>query len=249
MKKYSGYILFLLIWSCAKDNAPDCLQLSGEIITRDYSLNGFERILVNENIELTLKMGSEYHLKIEAGEHLIHDVEYNVSDGLLTLSDNNQCNWIRRYAPTKIIVTTPSLTEIRSNTQHTISSDGVLTFPSLNLISENFNQDDLSSGNFNLHIQNESIKVISNNLSQFFISCQTDALFVGFYAGTTAFFGADLKANHITVYHRSSHDMVVNPQESLSGELRSTGHLISTRTPATVDVQAFYTGTVIFLID
>lgn len=247
MKKHRHYLLFIFILSCAKDAAPDCLQASGEMVVREYTLDAFDRIIVHENIELTIKTGSEYLLKVTAGEHLISDVKYNISEGLLSLTDNNQCNWVRSYTPTKIVLTTPTLTEIRSNTQYSISSDGVLIFQNLNLISENFNQDNISSGDFNLQVQNENLRIISNNLSQFFISGHTDTLFVGFYSGITAFFGADLEANHITVYHRSSHDMVVNPQESLSGELRSTGDLISTQRPSFVDVQELYTGNLIFL--
>ena len=67
-------------------------------------------------------------------------------NGFLTLNDNNQCNWVRNYQPTKIFVTTPNLNQIRSNTQYTIKSEGILGFPNLKLISENFNQDNMSLG-------------------------------------------------------------------------------------------------------
>lgn len=247
MKKYSIYLIVLFMWSCAKDQVSDCIQASGDLVVKEYDLDAFNRILVHENIELIIKMGSEHQLSVAAGEFLISDVTYTIREGLLTLSDNNQCNWVRSYTPTKIIVTTPTLTEIRSNTQHPITCDGTLTFPNLNLISENFNQDNISSGDFNLEVQSESLKIVSNNVSQFFISGNTEHLDVGFYAGTTAFFGADLVARHIKVYHRSSHDMIVNPQESLTGQLRSVGDLISIQRPSTVDVRVLYTGDLIFL--
>ena len=179
---------------------------------------------------------------------MISDINYTIDNsGLLTLNDNNQCNWVRNYAPTKIFVTTPNLKEIRSNTQYTIKSEGILTFPNLKLISENFNQDNISSGDFNLHVQNESVSVISNNISQFFISGSTDTLFVGFYSGTTAFFGDNLLAQDVEISHRSSHDITVYPVQSLSGVLRSTGNLISVNEPPNVDVLVLYTGSLIFI--
>jgi len=240
-------IIFLVL-SCAKDNAPDCIQSAGVVMTIEQNIEPFDRILVNENIELFLLQGSEYHLKIESGEHLISDVNYTIDNsGLLTLSDNNQCNWVRSYVPTKIFVTTPILKEIRSNTQYTIKSEGMLTFPNLKLISENFNEDNISSGDFNLIVQNESLSIISNNISQFFISGSTDTLFVGFYSGTTAFFGANLLAQNVEISHRSSHDITVHPVQSLSGVLRSTGNLISVNEPPNVDVSVLYTGSLIFI--
>lgn len=242
------YSIIFLVLSCAKDNAPNCIQIAGDLTTIEHNIDPFDRILANENIELFLLQGSEYHLKIESGEHLISDINYTIDNsGLLTLNDNNQCNWVRNYVPTKIFVTTPNLKEIRSNTQYTIKSEGILTFPNLKLISENFNQDNISSGDFNLHVQNESVSVISNNISQFFISGSTDTLFVGFYSGTTAFFGANLLAQDVEISHRSSHDITVHPVQSLSGVLRSTGNLISFNEPPNVDVSVLYTGSLIFI--
>ena len=247
MKTYLLVILMFGLLSCSKDKAPDCIQSAGSVVATNHTIDSFDKILVNENIELTITQGAEYQLRVEAGEHLISDVNYTIDNGLLTLTDNNSCNWVRQYTPTRISVITPTLREIRSNTQYVIKSSGILTFAELNLISENFNLDNISSGDFDLQIQNQNLSIVSNNLSQFYISGSTDTLFVGFYAGTTGFFGANLEANHINIFHRSSHDMVVHPKESLTGELRGTGDLISVYTPEDVNVQELYTGELIFL--
>lgn len=247
MRKYLFFVINFILSSCANDNAPDCVQTSGPYVIEEHMLDDFERILVNENIELTIIQDSEFQIKIETGEHLISDVNYTIENGLLTLTDHNQCNWVRQYVPTKIIVTTPNLTEMRSNSQYSIKFQGIITFPDLKLISENFNTNSIASGDFELKIQNQSLSIVSNNTSQFHITGSTEFLFVGFYAGTTGFFGANLEATHINVYQRSSHDMIVYPKESLSGELRSTGNLISVQSPDEVDVQEYYTGKLIFL--
>jgi hypothetical protein len=70
---------------------------------------------------------------------------------------------------------------------------------------------------------------------------------VGFYSGTTAFFGANLLAQDVEISHRSSHDITVHPVHSLSGVLRSTGNLISVNEPPNVEVSELYTGTLIFI--
>lgn len=248
MRKKLGLIsIAFLVFACAKDHVPDCIQKGGSRIFVEHHLDTFDQILVNENIELIIQEGSNHHVKIEAGEYLISDVNFTINEGLLTLTDNNQCNWLRSYQPTKITVTTPSLYQIRSNTQYTIKSSGKLNFPNLKLVSENFNQDQISLGDFDLEVNNQSLSIISNNLSQFFISGHTETLFVGFYSGTTAFFGDHLIAQNVTVSHRSSHDIRVHPIQSLSGELRGVGNLISVHTPPIVDITQLYTGSLIFL--
>ena len=40
--------------------------------------------------------------------------------------------------------------------------------------------------------------------------------------------------------------MVVNPQQSLEGQLRGTGNLISVNEPPVVEVERIYTGQLIF---
>jgi hypothetical protein len=41
--------------------------------------------------------------------------------------------------------------------------------------------------------------------------------------------------------------MEVNPQQSLTGEIRGIGDVISTQTPVVVDIEQFYTGQLLFL--
>jgi len=240
------FFIFILS-SCDKQDAFDCIRSIGHPITKEFITDNFDEILVNENIELTVKVGSLFSLKIQTGSNMMSDVSYRIQDGILILTDENRCNWIRSYAPTKVTVLAPNLKKITSNTQYEIKSEGVLTYPTLELISENFDNNYLSLGDFNIQIQSENLFIISNNLSQFFISGTTNNLHIGFYSGTTSFFGSNLIAQEIIVSHRSGHDILVHPILSLTGELRSTGNLISVKTPELVDVAQLYTGQLIFL--
>jgi hypothetical protein len=79
-----------------------------------------------------------------------------------------------------------------------------------------------------------------------FISGFVNNLFIGFYSGDTRFEGANLIAQNIDIFQRSSNDMIVNPQQSLTGEIRGTGDVISLNRPPIVEVEEFYTGKLIF---
>ena len=242
------YILVLFsIFSCDHKDAWDCIQTSGTPATLELTVDPFEKILVNRDIELVVKHGQDYKVEIQTGANLIDSIEVIVLGNELQLTNPNSCNFVRDYGQTKITVTTPVLKTIRSSTQYLTSSDGVLRFENLSLISEDFNSDYISSGDFKMTVDVQSLSVIANNLSRFTISGSTETLFVGFYTGLCAFNGMDLIAQDVSIVQRSSHDIIVNPQQSLKGEIRSVGDVISIQKPPVVEVEEYYSGRLLFL--
>lgn len=241
------YICAFLIVACNSEDANDCFQTSGAIIQQEFDVVGFERIFVNRDIELIITEAPEYKVIIETGENLINDVKAEVIGNRLVLTDDNNCNYVRDYGITKIYVEAPNLTEIRTSSQYEISSNGVLTYPSLRLLSEDFNEaTDFTVGDFRLSIDSESLRITSNNISSFYINGEVENLFVGFFSGSGRFEGENLTAQHVEVNHRGSNDMIVNPQLSLTGVLRGTGDLISVNEPPIVEVERVYTGQLFF---
>src|SRR5690606_28900436 len=166
MKKLLYILTVLIIFACDSEDANDCWQKSGDIINREVETEPFTKILVNENIEMILKEGPGQKIVVETGENLLNDIVVEVIEGELILTNNNSCNYVRDYTSTKIYVTAPNITEIRSSTQFDISSDGVLMYPDLLIVSENFNYpESQTTGNFYLEINNNSFRVLFNNLS------------------------------------------------------------------------------------
>lgn len=247
MKKLIYIVSFFLIVACDSENAGDCFQKTGAVIQKEVIVDVFDKILVNRDIELIIKDGVTQKTIIETGKNLINDIEAIVVNGKLTLIDNNSCNYVRDYNITKVYITSPNITEIRSSTQYDISSDGVLTYPSLSVLSEDFNvPDSFTSGNFNLEINNNSFSLVFNNLSNCFISGQTNNLNITFASGTSRFEGRDLMAQNIQLWNRSSNDMIVNPQQSIKGRISGTGDVILINTPPIIEVEEQYKGRLIF---
>ncbi|MDB9721043.1 DUF2807 domain-containing protein [Winogradskyella sp.] len=241
------YISLLLIFACNSEDANDCFQTSGTIIQEEVDVPNFERILVNRDIELIIKEATDYKVTVETGENLINDVEVVVVGNQLVLIDNNNCNYVRDYGITKVFVEAPNLIEVRTSSQYEISSDGILNYNDLTLFSEDFNGgSEFTVGDFRLSVNSENVSVSSNNISFFYLDGLVENLFVGFFSGSGRFEGANLIAQNISVYHRGSNDMVVNPIQSLSGELRGTGDLLSVNQPPLVNVERFYIGQLIF---
>lgn len=242
------YILGLIVlFSCNSENAGDCFQTAGNIVENEVEVAVFDKILVNRDIELIVKQGTEQKVIIKTGSNLINDVEAIVEAGKLILTDNNSCNFVRDYSSTKIYVTSPNITEIRSSTQYDISSDGVLSYPNLSLLSEDYGMPDtFTNANFKLQVDCQTLRIVFNNLSNAYITGKAENLHITFAAGTSRFEGSNLITQHINLWNRSSNDMVLNPQQSIKGRISGTGNVICLTKPTEIDVEEQYKGRLIF---
>ena len=243
------YICFciLLLVACDSENANDCFQKSGSIVSEEIELPTFTKIKVNRDVELILKEGIAQKVILETGENLLNDVELSVVNDRLIVTEHNTCNFVRDYNITKIYVTAPNITEIISSTQFKISSEGVLNYTDLDVFSEDYHDSSIIAvGDIDMDLNTQNLKIVGNNLTSFKIQGVAENLNITFAAGDGRFNGANLIANKVYVYHRGTNKISVNPQQELKGTLLSTGNLIAKNHPPLVDVEQLYTGRLIF---
>lgn len=248
MKNKVAFLLSLVILiSCNTEDGWDCLQTQGNIVLKQYDVPVFEKVIVHRDVQLVVEQGIELGVVVETGENLLSDIDLKVVGDQLQIFDNNTCNLVRPYGITKVHITTPDLIEIRNSSQYEVTSIGVLNLDRLKLVSENFSvSGSFTVGDFRLSVNTNQLIISANNLSTFYLSGATENLALNFYSGDGRFEGENLIGQHINVFHRGSNDMIVNPQQSLTGELRGTGDLISVNQPPLVEVEQFYTGQLIF---
>ncbi|CAM3295159.1 head GIN domain-containing protein [Zobellia roscoffensis] len=238
----------LLCLSCNGENASDCFQNTGDIVKEEVTVADFTKITVYENVTMILKQGDVQKVEIETGSVLRNGVTAEVVDGRLLLRDTNDCNYFRDYGVTKIYVTAPNITEIRSSTGWPISSDGVLAYSRLTLLSESFADPEAQTtdGEFDLELDTETLSVVVNGIAYFKLSGTTNNLSLTIAAGDSRIEASDLAAENINLNHRGSNDMFVNPQQSISGIIRGVGNVYSSNEPAEVNIEEQYKGRLIF---
>jgi len=103
-----------------------------------------------------------------------------------------------------------------------------------------------TNGNFDIELDCNALRIDVNNLSTSFISGAVNSLEVRYFSGDARFEGRNLIAQNVDIFQRSSNDMIINAQQSLTGEVRGTGDVILVNTPPIVGVEQFYTGQLIF---
>lgn len=250
MKFYIALFCFIFIF-IACEKPIDCIKSTGKIISKEINVPSFEKIVVHKGIAVVLKQSPIYKVEVQTGENLINDIEVTVENNILVLQDNTTCNWVRDYGETVVYISAPSIKEIYSRTEKNIVSDGVLTYPSL-LISASNRLDGMGgtgtgTGDYILQVNNNDLKINTNNVARFTISGQTQNLNINVYEENGIIDTENLLANTINIYHRGSNKIVVHPIAVLNGELYNIGNVYSKTHPASVNVNAHYQGQLIFL--
>ncbi len=242
-------ICFLaLVTSCA--GLDDCVKSAGAMATKEIDLQGqtFSTVVVNRGIALVVAQGPEYAVTVKAGQNLVDDIQTTISNNTLTLKDGTSCNWTREYGQTTVYITAPNLDQIHSKTELEIRSAGVLSFPHLHLYAMDKLDGYMGVGNgdFRLQVNCPNLSIENNDMARYFITGTVTNLWVNFYEWGGIFYGQDLLANTIQVYHRGSNDIYVHPLESLSGSIYNLGNIYCSPRPPLVNVQEYYRGHLYF---
>lgn len=248
LKVFLGIFSLLLLNGCSTEDAPDCVQTSGKIISREISLPNFTEIMVFERVKLFIEQGSEQKVIIETGKNLINEVSAVVQDGRLILRNANSCNLIREYEVTRVYVTSPNINWIQTSTASAIESIGTLSYPDLWLRSLNQEKDpDIhTDGDFILDLDVENLRITTDHISNYFLTGRVENFNAFFAAGDGRLEARDLVVQHYDIFHRGTNKLIVNPQQSLRGNIYSYGDIISVNRPPVVNVTEHWKGKLIF---
>ena len=112
------------------------------------------------------------------------------------------------------------------------------------MISESFinPESETTDGEYNLQLNSQSLSVVVNGIAYFQLSGKVENLSLNIAAGDSRIEADKLTAQNVSVNHRGSNDMFVNPQASIRGAIRSTGNVISKNRPDIIEVQEIYKG-------
>ncbi|SKB74761.1 Putative auto-transporter adhesin, head GIN domain [Salegentibacter holothuriorum] len=241
-------ILIFVFLGCDSEELPTCVKTSGKIVSEEFSVDAFEEIIVYERVKLFIEQGDDYKVKIETGENLREDVYAEVVNNRLELRNENSCNLFRDYEITKIYVTTPSLNWLQNSSGISIESIGSLNFPELWLRSFNQERDPNihTNGDFILDLEVENLRITNDNFSNYFLTGNASNVNLFFANGDGRLEAGDFIVEHYEILHRGTNKLIINPQQSLKGDIFGFGDIISKNRPPEVNIEEHYTGRLIF---
>lgn len=210
--------------------SEDCFKGNGNQVIQLFPLENFTKIKVYDGVGLVIKEGTNYEVKVITSNNILDNLEVKLQGNMLVVKDNSTCNIARDYGLTTVYVTAPNITEIHSKTDQDIRSDGVLNYSDLKLISIDLS-DGAGTGDFRLSLNTINLYVESNNVSNFYLTGQSQNLHVFFSWGNGIFYGENLIVNIITIYHRGSNNIFLFPINSIEGNIYATGNVVLKNNP------------------
>ncbi|EAS21005.1 hypothetical protein BBFL7_01898 [Flavobacteria bacterium BBFL7] len=240
-------LLLFILFSCDSENGLNCTQAAGELVRQEITMESFDKVLVYERTKLLLEQGPDHKVIIETGENLLNDIEVSVENGQLIIVNNNGCNLVRDYGVTTVTVITPNLTEVRSSTGEDTRSIGTLSFPNLTLLSEDSELEDQyhTTGNFYLDLDVNDFRIVTNNLSNFYLTGQVDNAALEWYSGDGQLIATDLEIQNAQIYHRGTHNWQLDVQQNIAGSILGYGDVVLESAPVSINVQETWEGRLI----
>jgi hypothetical protein len=241
VKKYTGsmgktgvlfallpVILLCMASGCSKENGV-CFTNSGQVIFQPRTVEHFDSISLNDNVNLILTMSPVNTVQVEAGKNIILGITTEVVDNQLIIHNQNSCNWLRSYnSPINVHVSTNNLCNIMYNGSGDVRSSGILTLDSLKVeVWGGSGTIDLSldvwKGNFSLNMGAADFRLRG-------VSAYTSV-----YAANYGLYdGRDLETRYTFITNKGSNDCYVKATNTIEITIESIGDVYYTGNPATI---------------
>jgi len=228
MKKVTVIFLsasVLIASSCEKDHLFDCLKSTGSIVSEEREVSDFNRIDVYNNPEVILTQDVVNSITVEAGGHIISGITTEISNGTLTIRNENKCNWVRSYSKTiAVYVHVKKLDIIHHHGSSSISSANTL-----------------ENTKFDFNIWNSGdIEVAVNTDSMFSkLGVAVGSMTVKGHAGYSYVYNIgsgfayehDLQADHSFIDYHGTGDCYVSVSHDLAVKLYDAGNVYYSGNP------------------
>lgn len=241
--KYFVYLVFVFLIFTSCNNGDSCFSNSGDSVTQTLGLPSFDVIDIPKGFTVEIIESSQSKIEIESKENYLSNLDFQVQDSQLTMTNSMSCSMFHSYEIAKIRIYTPTLKKIISRTQLKVSSVGTLRFPELFVITS---IEDGASSSIDLNIDNNVLRIEDNQVGYFKISGKTTWLDIALYGGNGRVEAQNLNAFDCTLFQRSNNDILIRPENKLAGTIYATGNVISFSKPNEVDVKEMYKGKLIY---
>jgi hypothetical protein len=235
-----GFSVSIFLWSCNKEEAPDCLQTAGKYETELRTLTAFDQIELRDYIQIELYDSTETFIEVTGPRNLLTDVKTEVTNGLLKIENKNTCNFVRSYK-NKITVRiyAPSFPDIQNYGTGDIKSINTLT-------SSYFKIENRKAGGVISLTLNVDSAALYTHTGVCDIKCNgTSTKTMLFNQGLGIIDARNLISTDSFVNNSSINNVYVNSNGYLFAFIQFSGNVYYTGTPNFIDTQIEGTGLVI----
>ncbi|HWY98379.1 MAG TPA: DUF2807 domain-containing protein [Bacteroidia bacterium] len=231
MKKIKTILLLLSaigIVSCHKGPVCDCFESAG-LPTEENRTNVlpyFEQVYVQDNINVFISMGNTEQVIIQGGGNLVRNISATVANNILTLKNNNNCDWLRSYKKSiiNVYVTMPRVTYITNASVGNVNSLDTIT-------TDTFQVKTTSAGDINLNVHSLQIQGHLFGSGNLTLNGQSNEFACVYFGGTGYVYCNNLITNYTFISNTSTGDCYVNATNLLTAFIYQKGNIYYTGSP------------------
>jgi hypothetical protein len=239
IKKILVFIILLVLYSCNKENAFDCIKSTGNIYERPVSTDEFHSISISDNINLIISQGPNEGIMLKAGKNIMPKITFEVKEQVLYVSNKNACNWVRKFENPQVHITVNDLKTIYQDGYGTIHSEGKLSF-------ENFSIQNFSgNGDIDLVLDTENLDVFSRSYASISLSGKVTNFTLNYQYNHGKFHGQELVTENMKIIHLGLNTLNVFPVQSLDLFIGHSGNVVYYNEPAILQSQITSNGQLI----
>ncbi len=232
-------VCLFITYSGCREGLSDCFTRTGEQTTEETAVAPFRTLYVNDGLQVKLVQSSRYMVTVRAGSHIIGEIRAKSEDGMLTLTDEIDCDWSRRYESKEVTVSCPALRTVYQNGYGNITADETLAYDSLSILPR------YGQGSVTLDLQAKYVEVTAHRNSTITLTGKTDYLLVNLMFETPVFDGRDLQAQQVDIAQNSNNHMYLYPIHSLRGRIMKKGNVYLYHQPELIQVDVRGKGKII----
>lgn len=221
----------------------DCFRGTGSRQTETRYTEAFDRIYLTDNIDLRIHIGQDHQLDLSGGDRLLPQVETQVENGTLRISNGNRCNWTRDFKERIVIdAYTPALKAI-----YLEDAIGNVTFMDT-VHSDVFRLDSFSSmGTYQLLLNcTTATLAIHNGSADLKVSGLVRNQY-GYSAGYGKFDAGNLATHFAYITNKGTNNIIVNPVNLLDALIEESGNIYYSGQPDSIRFRNSGTGKLINL--
>lgn len=238
------YLFFVLVSvqlaaGCGKDLF---LKGAGPVTRVSRQLPSFNQINLYNRINLILTQDTAQAVTVEAGEHLVGDIETTVSGNALTIRDNNKYNWARDMNPSiNVYISMAGLQKIGYYGAGNITCTNTLVSGQLVLDSW------MGIGSINLNINTNAVSaIVREDNADMTLSGKSREVYV-YCAHEGAVDLRNLASETALVESKSINDVYVNVSKMLDARILYKGNVYYRGHPMQIDITKVNSGQLIHI--
>jgi len=222
--------IYVLVLCFAIISCEDALFSAGERITKEIEISYFKEIYIDDIFEIYLIQDDSCKIKAAGGSNLLPNLEFQVEDKKLTISNNNTARWSRNYDKIELYISVDTLNFLRLNAPCNVVSQNTLTTLNFTIWSIT------DFAEYKLMLDCHTFYVVNTSPSGGIMDLQGEASDFSFFArGSFQLNAENLIAKHVTAKSESIGDCSVHATEYLSAEILREGKVFYTGNPETIE--------------